>query len=678
MEALEILKAWLKYTDYDPDRKSFYLGSVESSYHSCNKTISQFMPYNPTGEIAVLYAKQQFQKIMADKRVNAFDVISKPELLNTHIDMWKLLSSDDVTVIERTVLDDINSLLEQVVPAKMLGVRDLDGEYRALMGAITAVVEALHKCNVELFLRGGPIGRISNFSTHIHVFNQLAECLLALENSPDGMYLCYLKDFNSPDGYFGFFLKSNGTILSINERINEEYPGEHKKHRNNRYTEAKQYDLFPYDFIFSYDQGGYDYKGYAKSHVIDEEKLAFFQLTPSAYLPLVIAMTLLRNKYTNSDLKDLPIMYVDSLQPVNARFPIPGTQALIVPDNSMIATLNRELEIPISTDDIIHGTRGDLLPQRPPRIYDDTLEPHLNYKKQEENIFIEKYGEGFEIDPAQLLESNRHLKRIGGPKLSVSATPNAEFVGSAERMVKIAYMNGRRQLAEFIRDKMFQEYLSVGGGPGIKKWWNQILPSAKNKVLALCVERYLSGDNATPIGQERYTIQMDLDAKERPYHGRVDPYPFNSWSVYRASGNVNLSNPLCCITGQKASHYFFFRIDTYEQLCALVGGEQVPDILVGYKRAGHRIFGNDNIQATDPMTGLGTPFEDEEYRHNRRLWSKDTWENYYLHHPEERIPDKPFWESVPEGALTYHSTVDFGFAIALSKRGLAKLLKGEL
>jgi len=188
MQASEILKEWLRYTDYDPERKSFYLGSVESSYHTCNKTISAFMPYNPSGEIAVLYAKQQFRKILSDHRVNAFEVISQPELLHSHTRMWELLNSNDVSAIEKTVLDDLNELLDQVIPAKLLGTRDLAGEYNALMGAIKNVVEALHKCNVELFLRGGSIGRIDHFSTHIHVFNLLAECLIALENSADGMY----------------------------------------------------------------------------------------------------------------------------------------------------------------------------------------------------------------------------------------------------------------------------------------------------------------------------------------------------------------------------------------------------------------------------------------------------------------------------------------------------------
>lgn len=677
MQASEILKAWLQYTDYDPNRTAFYLGSLQSSYHTCNKTISSFMPFNPSGEFAVLYAKKQFQKILSDNRINAFEAISHPELLKPHTDMWKLFTSEDITAIEKTVLDELDSLLAQVIPAKLIGTRDRESEYTALMGAIGSVVEALHKCHVELYLKGGAIGRISHFSTHIHVFNQLAECLLALENSPDGMYLCYLKEYDSADGYFGFFIKSNGTILSVNERLNESYPGEHKKHRNNRYTDDKQYDLFPYNFIFSYDIGGYDYKGYAKSHVIDEEQLAFFQLKPDAYLPLVIAMILLRNRYENFTPDHIPLMYVDSLLPVNLHTPLPGSMALTVPANSLIARNNHSLQIDFTTEDITSGKYRDLFPQLP-RIYNDEREPNLNYRENEENVFIHRYGEGFTIDPERLLERNREVKRLSGSDSAESLTPNSEFVATAEQMQKIAYMNGRKQLTEYIRDKMFQEYLKVGGKPGIQKWWEQALPTAKKKVLDLCLTRYRQGkDNTFPVGAQHYDITMDLDARKRPYHGRIDPLPFNSWPTFKKSGRADLSHPLCCITGQRASHYFFFRIDTYEQLCDLVGTENVPDILIGYKRRGHRVFGNDALEATDPMTGLGTPFEEEEYRCNRRLWSSDTWSNYYLHNPGSRQGDKPFWEYVPDDAFAYNSIVDFGFAIGLSKRGLAQLLKEE-
>lgn len=680
MEAIEIFKKWLAYTEYNPERNTIMLGSLTGDYHFCNQTISKFMPYNPSGEIGVLYAKHQFRKIMAEKRLNAFSVIDSPVQLRPHIDMWRLFCSDEVQSIERRVLDDLNELLSKVIPTKMLGQRDMEAERSALLGAVEAVVEALDKCNVDLFLKGGPIQRVSNFSTHIHVFNQLAECLLTLEDSQDGLYLCYIKAFGSVDGYFGFYLKSNGTILSVNERLNEAYPGEHKLRRNNRYAEAKQYALFPYSYIFSFDETGYDYKGYATSHVIDEDRLAFFNLKPEAYLPLVIAMALLRNRYENFDVADLPVQFVDSLLPVNLALPLPGTEALAVRDTSMIAQVNRELRLDFTTEDIMNGSFNDLI-DRPRTIYDPVYEPHLTYKPGAENIFIRTYGAGFELDPSKLMESNSHLKALTPAELATTKlTPNAEFVGSAERMTQIAYMNGRCQLAEYIRDKMFKEYMAIGGSPAIQAWWEKVLPSARDKVISMCIERYRNGkDNPVPVGPGKFTVQMDLDMEECPRSHDISAkgYPFNDWPM-RKSGYPDYNRPLCCITGQKASHFFTFTVDTDKQMRELVGAENVPAILTGYLRKGYHVSGNSSLQVTDPITGVGTPFEKEEYRVNRRLWSRDTWDSYYFHNPGARPNSKdPWWTFVPESALPYSSVVDFNFVIAFSKRGLAKLLKGD-
>lgn len=682
MKAVDILKKWLAYTEYDPERKSFLLGSLTSEFHSCNQTISKFMPYNPSGEIAVLYAKHCFQKIMKEQRLNAFVVISQPEQLQSHWDMWKLFCSTDVQAIEESILNDFNVLLADIVPTKMVGKRDLDAEKEAIVGAVEAVVEEIHKCNVDLFLKGGTIGRITNFSTHIHVFNQLAECLLTLEQSPDGIYLCYIMNYGAVDGYFGFYMKSNGSILSVNERLHEAYPGAHKNHRNNRYAEEKQYQLFPYNFIFSFEETNPDYKGYATTHIINEEQLAFFKLTPKAYLPLVIAMVLLRNRYDGFIPAELEQQYVDSLLPVNLALPTPGTQALMVPGDSMIAAANRGWDISFTVEDVMNGDMVQLLNR--PAVNCTDSEKFGFYQKPEENIFIQKYGEGFTLNTASLMESNRHLKMLTASQLAATQQkPNAEFVGDAQRMTKIAYMNGRAQLAEYIRDKMFEAYKAQGGVQAVKAWWEAAVPTVRDKLIPMCVEKYRKGEefNQT-VGEGKFRVIMDLDSTERPTWIHFAPYPLNTWGTY-PSGNVDYTRPLCCITGQKASHYFTFYVETYEQMVSLMGAENVPEILTGYRRDGHRAYGNPILEATDPMTGVGTPFEDHEYQVNRRLWTAARWEAYIRDYFDDYCPKenqyKPCWPSafVPKDALAERPTYEFSFVIAFSKRGFAKALKGE-
>ena len=68
----------------------------------------------------------------------------------------------------------------------MLGQRDTDTERDAFFASVDAVVEELHigvgGCNEELYRRGGEFKPVGKFSTHIHVFQRLADCLISLES----------------------------------------------------------------------------------------------------------------------------------------------------------------------------------------------------------------------------------------------------------------------------------------------------------------------------------------------------------------------------------------------------------------------------------------------------------------------------------------------------------------
>lgn len=71
-------------------------------------------------------------------------------------------------------------------------------------------------------------------------------------------------------------------------------------------------------------------------------------------------------------------------------------------------------------------------------------------------------------DPNKVLKANSHIKQIEASEEKHNL--NAEFVGSKGRMELEAYRNIREQLAEYIRDKMFEEYTAFAGTKaGIRK-----------------------------------------------------------------------------------------------------------------------------------------------------------------------------------------------------------------
>lgn len=103
----------------------------------------------------------------------------------------------------------------------------------------------------------------------------------------------------------------------------------------------------------------HDYKGYATKHIIDEDKLSFMELGSDAYMPLILAMVMLNQKYVGRVLDDLPLIYVDSLMPVNLQHIESGSQALMIPSDSAIALSHREFQLDFTPEKVLDGLLAD-------------------------------------------------------------------------------------------------------------------------------------------------------------------------------------------------------------------------------------------------------------------------------------------------------------------------------
>lgn len=651
MTTQEILQHWLDYTKYDPNQKSFNLLSSNYAFYRASKAMSAVMEFDPTGTIAVLYAKEVFLQICKEQSVSLFDLLSGeiPELKDGKT-MWDIFMSDDFSVVEKQFLDAIDSLTSKVVGVKPIGERDLEKERAALFDSIVSVTEELTICKTSLYLKGGPIQPIKNFSTSIHVFERLADCLLALEQAPDGVYLCYITSGGTADGYFGFYIKSNGTILSLSERIDEAFPGQHRNSRNGRWSEEKKYNLFPYNFMFSFSE--HDYLGYAKNHIIDDSQLAFCNLEPEAYMPIILAMVMIANKFAEADISKMPVMLVDSLFQRNLETALPESKALVIPSDSALAAVSRNYVPEMTTEDILGTDMAKKLTD-PSRLYYER-----GSFETTENIFVKLYGKGFELDASKLLVSDPHLKMLTAEerRANPDLIPNAEFIGSADRMEVIAYMQGRQQLAEYIRKQMFQEYIGAGGAEGIEKWWRNALQERKDEIFSLCIRKYLK-ENEPGLEYIRFG-----ENSRGPYYGSMGAVnPYNEWKRTKEGRRTN--DLLCPVTGAATSIAFLIQPDNWLELQELFG--EIPKILKGWTRHGHNRRGNSLLDATDPVFDVGTPFENREQQLNHRYWSEWDW----MRNREKR----------PEGwhAQECRPQTDFSFGVAFSKRGLARLIRKQ-
>ena len=644
MTAQEILNKWLDFTGYDENQQKFNMLSSNYYFHRATEQMKKAMRFDDGGTLAVLYAKQSFMELCKELKISLFDLFSDPDACKGEKEMWDILMSEDVRAVEENLLNSVDTLVRSVVPTQLLGDRDINQERETLLESIGAVVEELEACREDLFLKGtGPIEPISYFSTSIHVFDRLSSCLLAMERSDvkDGLYLCFIRNDNTAECYFAFLLKSNGNLLSVSERVEEAYPGQHGAERNGHWSNKKAFNLFPYKYVIDCDD--YDYKGYAHTQVINEEKTAFFRLEAGAYMPILLAMVCLNNKYAGMCTDDMEVKLVDTLLSWNVALPSPAAEALTVPSDSAIAEISGMYQRQLTSEQVRTGALHEKYKwknlteaQRRAGV------PHGEFG-DEENIFAQLYGEGFELDTSALLVTDPHLRLTAGDAEKQS-TPNVEFVASSATLDLIAYQQGRQQLAAYIRSRMWQEYLDFGGAEAVDKWWKAAVDANKEHIFQLCVAKYLKSGNvsgAMLTGSIRF-----IDNPESCGGGY---HPFNRTKL-DASGRQMYGKYLCSVTGSLCSLGFCFEPRDWKELEQLVG--PLPKLVMGWRKDGHWEEGNPILHVTDAVSGIGTLFETREQEH----------------HPELSYNHSAWWENV-------RPRTDFKFYVAFSKRGFAQMLK---
>lgn len=635
MDNFDILEQWAKYSEYDNKQTTFDLSSWNYELHETNKKIETILKqYDSSGNLAILFAKNMFEKILKNTKISIFDVLSNNNIEKETKNMYNCFNSSTVLQSESSYINFINNVADKVIKNKLIGDNYDNTTKENLFECISDVFNSVDRCNEDIFLKGKEIKSINNFSTNVHVFNTLAQCLTTLENSEDGLYLCYININNSADSYFGFYLKSNGNVISINERINEAYQGSHSNSRNNSWAENKKYNLFPYEYMISYSE--HDYKGYATKHMINEEKLNFFNLGEKAYTPIIVAMLMINQKYCNKKI-DGKLKYVDSLLEVNVNKLLKNDNKnqIIEIKNSLITTNHKSLDLSFDDDAVLSG------------YYSDAFTNNSNYLENgcfgnENQLFVDLWGQGFKHSN-DIYESNS-LLRLSNSDGEVTS----EFVGTKKRFELQGYYKLRQELATYIRQQIYEEWVSIGKTKEIKKWYFNLIEKNKDKIEKLIIERYikiLSGDkehkqwdqvsvNCRHIYDESYTSPkieiamvnetfprdaIDMKCLSKPY--KID----NSLNEARYEYYYDYREHLCDITGTKCTMYFVIKPQDWKAIEFLVG-ENVPKIVNGWLLTGHRRIGNHILDVTDEVTSVGTPFE--KYEDDSELYNKESHFNF--------------------------------------------------
>lgn len=652
MDAINIVKTFLDYSEYSPERTTFFLGSTEHKLHSICSKLNSFLEFDTSGTLAVIYLRKAFETFLQSMELDVVQLFKNPHILDTEKVLWDMLNSPHVIEIETGMADIINSIVERLSGAKMIGARDVNKEIEVLENVLPGTISDLHHCHKEMYIQGGPLQPIKHLNSHISVFETLTDCLMTLEQCPrDGIYLCYINYNKSADGFFGFFVKNNGNIFSIHDRVLENYPGQHSTARNGRWTESKKTNLFPYDYIFHYTD--HDYKGYASTFEIQDEMLDFFNLQAEVYMPIVIAMSVLARTYSEGTIEDMNQVYCNTLIANNAALLNESTLPIPI-SNSSIATLNRNVHISLSVDEIKTGSCAAEFANSTNYFEHGSL-------PEENSLFVEMYGDGFELNSTAIVNN---VSETGLTIRDKNAADKAEFISTEKHLKLVAYKHAREQLAEHIRNKMCEELANFGGMNAVIKWFNDSVKANKDKILLLMAKKYANAE----LTEEEQALARLMSIQNTDQWG-------SSLYVLNPIVDDGRFHHIGCVVNKKIPNIqITWNPKDWTDIERFLG--PVPKIVKGWQRDFLRGYGNPLLSVTDAVSFVGTPFERREYEQNKRLWDDQEWENAIW---RVRSEDREALEKERELYASYEHSHPFNFSIPVkfSKSGLRTYCKEQ-
>lgn len=570
-----IMEKWAEFSEWDLEQKKFNLMSYNYFFHKNNEIIFEFYKKYPQFQnLGLLQFKNILLYYLKDAKITLFDAIENNyENLKPIVEIFEIFNSNTLKEIEKSFFNKIQELHKYFNKDYAIG----DANTLDYMNSLSLTFENFSKLKVEVYQKGGVINPVP-FCTDIQIFNTLAECLLFLETLDDMVYLCYINQNNTLNGYFGVFIKSNGNIFSVNERIKETFVGQHKCSRNNRWGENKAYDLFPYS---SFKFENYDYLGYASKHIVDKNTLNFYDITPNEKNNLIVLFIFISLMFFNTTLdNETELVYSNYFIKNNIQnyFELKGMELIPYKDSSIMNT-TKNLILDITSDDIKNGTKHEEY-----RFY--------NLKQ----IFIDLYAPDYQIDMSKLLVDNSILKLKENNNKDDALY--AEFVTTKQGFEQELYYEGRKQLAEYIKEEMKKELerfsLQYTGSPNDincgKKWYQQIAMKNKDHIVKFLVQGYVNKLNGNK--DNRFIVDDSCG-----WGGVI----INDKHSYRSPYYWDDTNEKPC------NVYISFKPDDYLDIEELIG-EEVPKILKGFSNHwGYN--GNCILDTVDYVSELKTPFE---------------------------------------------------------------------
>lgn len=589
--------------------------------------------FDSNQELTLLHLANMCRFLIEHTTCPVIDALLATPQLEKYQKCLEMTNSAVLAECRRSILMRLAATVNAMSPKKLIG--DYEKSIgKAVDDGIEVLFESFPKLHFEVYMNSGKqIGSLSTTSLSVQSCQSLAECLLRLEKSPDGIYVCYISNPGTLDGWFGFFVKSNGNLFSYHERIDEKYIGQHGNMRNGRYAENKAYDLFPYELCKASEET--DYKGYYKEINIGE-KLSLVGDSFDLIIRMLLSFVVIAQKHGGKTIDGEPVI-VNSLLPntlalLANKESAADTTAVVEWRGSPIVEYTAKCAAPsFEVSKVLNGEYNREFNEMPGCIFTGS--------RQE---IVDAYGAGFTIDNTKVLSSDSSLRLIG------NGESEQEFIGSKDRLRAQAYYEVRGQLCDYIGKQMEDEYKAFGGDEQLGKWYRERLESRKDTILKYCLEAlnaaktdeegdffgsiYLNSDKDKPGLDSRFDKEYPSNAVEVRVYDKTGMGFWGYFMLSTPSKKPFSSKRLCWINGSVASYYFKFDFYDYHQVQDFLGCN-LPKFCVGWEYD-HHSSGNSLLNMVDPIDDMIHPLMDRR---------------------------NPF---------------SFNFAVALSKSAIKKIKKG--
>lgn len=603
MTIQDILNKWIELTEYDPDQKQFNLLSSNFAFHQCGEVMTQLTnEYDPTGELALMYAKVRYKEILQDCKVSLFDVCAEPQSVQPYREMWDLFCNSDAAVATETRWKyAAQQILRAIGGTKLLADSDTTLA-DILYDSLANVAESLPKCNFEKYTDSTDIDTHKlDVHARMIVVDTLAEAITGLLNAADGIYIVYIRQFNSSSGYFGVFFHQGDTLVSFNDRVDEAFISQHAHSRNGRWQDSKKFQLFPYSEIVE-DKQNQDYKGYSSVHIVNKEGKHLNELSANRCITLVIGILIFLRRLETGRI-EFPKVFTNAL--------LPNSEILNAAENQLIK-LDNGVAVKREYDELSHHITMDInsesvlsteLQTRFNRYAEDTQNRSDKYKgwfTGAGQLFVDIWGDGFELDPHSCV-------RYSYPQLTdgVAAEVTAEYVGPEAKFELEVYRESRKQLHDHIVKRMETAYTEFGEIEGVRKWFANAVAANSYAVLRFLRDKYQGVIRGAESNYEHsvFAIPISVNGETSVINSETNP-----------SANLVLNkidkheHAVCPITGNRVNVWVVYYPCVYTNIITMLGGAELPKVIQGWMNSNsYEYTGNSLIDVTDPIADIQTP-----------------------------------------------------------------------